>query len=364
MAALLVGLSVMSVMMAAALPVWSQATRREREEELVWRGEQYKRAIMLFQRKFANTFPPNIDVLVDQKFLRKKYKDPITGEDFQIIPVGGAVPGQGGAGLPTPGARPGTGGTPGRGSSNTPGTGGFGATGQQQSGFGQQPGGFGQQQGGFGQQPGGFGQQPGGFGQQQSGFGQQAGGGLGGQQPGGLGQQPGGFGQQPGGVGSVGGGTPGYSAGHGHPGSDVQEQGHLDPTLQRDGQVQPVGLRLPRRVDTSRIRRATVREARSRRNQQPTGPGRVWATWRYRRSRGIWTARWRRRPAARPVQPGGFGQPGPPGSGFGQPGQPGAQPKFPPVPGGFGPPGGQPAAPSPFRPPGAVPFGQPSPPRE
>jgi type II secretory pathway pseudopilin PulG len=99
MVALLVGLSVMAVMMSAALPVWTHMMKREREEELIWRGEQYKRAIMLFQRKFANTFPPTLDVLVEQKFLRKKYKDPIANGDFLIIPVGG-LPGQGRAGLP------------------------------------------------------------------------------------------------------------------------------------------------------------------------------------------------------------------------------------------------------------------------
>jgi type II secretory pathway pseudopilin PulG len=94
MAALLVGLSIMAVFMSAALPVWSQQMKREREEELIWRGNQYARAVGLFQRKFANTFPPTIDILVEQRFLRKKYKDPITGEDFQPIPAGGGVPGQ------------------------------------------------------------------------------------------------------------------------------------------------------------------------------------------------------------------------------------------------------------------------------
>ncbi|MEZ5285467.1 MAG: type II secretion system protein [Vicinamibacterales bacterium] len=128
MAALLVGMSVMSVMMAAALPVWSHASRREKEEELIWRGEQYRRAIMLFQRKYANTFPPTIDVLVEQRFLRKKYKDPITDDEFQIIPVGAAAPGMPGGfgGQPTPGGPSPTNsgfGTPGA----TGGTGGFGA---------------------------------------------------------------------------------------------------------------------------------------------------------------------------------------------------------------------------------------------
>ena len=106
MAALLVGMTVMAVLMSAAMPVWSHYAKREREEELIWRGQQYARAIGLFQRKYANAFPPTVDVLVEQKFLRKKYKDPITGEDFQAIPATG-MPGGGMPGMPAvPGAPP------------------------------------------------------------------------------------------------------------------------------------------------------------------------------------------------------------------------------------------------------------------
>jgi type II secretory pathway pseudopilin PulG len=85
MAALLVGMSVMAVLMSALLPVWSHLATREKEEELIFRGKQYARAIGLFQRKYANTAPPTIDLLVEQRFLRKKYKDPITNDDFQPI---------------------------------------------------------------------------------------------------------------------------------------------------------------------------------------------------------------------------------------------------------------------------------------
>ena len=109
MAALLVGLSVLAVLMTMALPVWTHYAKREKEEELIWRGQQYARAIGLFQRKYANTFPPNLQVLLDQKFLRKKYKDPITDDDFQLIPVGGGVAGRGsGPGNSSP-AQPGLG---------------------------------------------------------------------------------------------------------------------------------------------------------------------------------------------------------------------------------------------------------------
>jgi len=82
MAALIVSLAVLAVLMTAAMPVWKQMAQREKEEELVFRGEQYARAIGLFQRKTANAFPPNVDILVQQKFLRRKYKDPVTNDDF------------------------------------------------------------------------------------------------------------------------------------------------------------------------------------------------------------------------------------------------------------------------------------------
>jgi type II secretory pathway pseudopilin PulG len=83
----------MAVMMTVAMPVWKQMSTREKEAELVFRGEQYARAIVLFQRKYANAAPPNIDVLVEQRFLRKKYKDPITNDDFVPIVQGQNAPG-------------------------------------------------------------------------------------------------------------------------------------------------------------------------------------------------------------------------------------------------------------------------------
>ena len=85
MAALLIAMSVMAVLMGALLPVWTHMVTRDKEEELIFRGNQYARAIGLFQRKFANAAPPTIDLLVEQRFLRKKYKDPITRDDFQPI---------------------------------------------------------------------------------------------------------------------------------------------------------------------------------------------------------------------------------------------------------------------------------------
>ena len=105
MAALLIALSVMAVLMGAILPVWPRMVQRDKEEELVFRGQQYARAIGLFQRKFANTPPPSIDLLVEQRFLRKKYKDPITKDDFQPIYANQAA--LGAVSAPTGARRPG-----------------------------------------------------------------------------------------------------------------------------------------------------------------------------------------------------------------------------------------------------------------
>lgn len=87
MAVLLVAMSVMVIMMTVAMPVWKHMAQREKEQELIFRGQQYARAIGLFQRKYANTPPPTLDVLIQEHFLRKKYKDPITNEDFVPIPA-------------------------------------------------------------------------------------------------------------------------------------------------------------------------------------------------------------------------------------------------------------------------------------
>ena len=103
MAALLVAMSIMAIMLAVAMPVWKQMAQREKEEELVFRGQQYVHAIALFQRKTANAYPPNVDLLVRERYLRKKYKDPITNDDFVPLPVGAAPGGAGAAGAAQPG---------------------------------------------------------------------------------------------------------------------------------------------------------------------------------------------------------------------------------------------------------------------
>ena len=120
MAALLVMLTMMAILMTAAMPVWRQQSQREKEEELVWRGQQYVRAIRLFQAK-NQSFPSSIDILVQGRYIRKKYKDPISDDEF--LPLGAAgAPGQAGqAGQPGAPRQPGQSAQPGLGQATQPG---------------------------------------------------------------------------------------------------------------------------------------------------------------------------------------------------------------------------------------------------
>jgi type II secretory pathway pseudopilin PulG len=96
MAALLVAMAVMAILMSVAMPVWKHDARRAKEAELVWRGQQYVRAIRLYSQHMGGALPPSIDALVSGRYLRKKYKDPITNDDFQVLGAGSPIPGQGG----------------------------------------------------------------------------------------------------------------------------------------------------------------------------------------------------------------------------------------------------------------------------
>ena len=76
-----------SILLSAAYPAYQMQAKREQEEELIFRGEEYTRAIQKYQRKFG-IYPPSIDALVQSnglRFLRRLYKDPITEKGFRVI---------------------------------------------------------------------------------------------------------------------------------------------------------------------------------------------------------------------------------------------------------------------------------------
>ncbi len=74
---------VLLAVVAAAPRVLTQG-QREKEEELVWRGGQYTRAVRMYHRKYGR-FPQSLEDLSKTKgglrFLRKPYSDPMNSAD-------------------------------------------------------------------------------------------------------------------------------------------------------------------------------------------------------------------------------------------------------------------------------------------
>ncbi|MEZ5366534.1 MAG: hypothetical protein R2748_30395 [Bryobacterales bacterium] len=80
-----------SILLVEALPREAMSAQRVREERLIDRGQEYSRAIKLYFRE-NKKYPKDLDDLEDTngvRYLRKRYKDPITGEDqWRLIHVG------------------------------------------------------------------------------------------------------------------------------------------------------------------------------------------------------------------------------------------------------------------------------------
>jgi hypothetical protein len=75
--------------MAAAVPSYVMQAKRETELELIFRGEEYMRAVQKYQRRFG-VYPTSIEQLVSTnglRFIRRPYKDPVTGKDFRLITI-------------------------------------------------------------------------------------------------------------------------------------------------------------------------------------------------------------------------------------------------------------------------------------
>src|ERR1700745_2989539 len=69
--------------LSVAAPRIAKEIQRDKEEEAIQRGLQYKRAIKLYYKKFG-AYPAEIKQLENTnqiRFLRKRYKDPITGQE-------------------------------------------------------------------------------------------------------------------------------------------------------------------------------------------------------------------------------------------------------------------------------------------
>lgn len=115
-------LALLVITLATATPNVLVNGRREKEEEMIWRGKQYVRGIRLFVRYYQmhggqTKFPTSMEDLTKNKvglrFMRQEYKDPMNhadgswrfiyvGPNGQLIgslkprPLGGTAPGVGG----------------------------------------------------------------------------------------------------------------------------------------------------------------------------------------------------------------------------------------------------------------------------
>ncbi len=125
--AVMLAVTLILVAMSIEVPRIAQQIKREKEEELVHRGKDYATAVKRFVHKNGGRYPLSVEQLEDTnhiRFLRKKYKDPITGEsDWKMVHAGeaqikipapnpglsgpgGANPGLFGSGTNPPGANP------------------------------------------------------------------------------------------------------------------------------------------------------------------------------------------------------------------------------------------------------------------
>jgi type II secretory pathway pseudopilin PulG len=101
--ALLIMLVLLGISALAAAEVWATTVKRERESELLFIGEQYRRAIAEYWRMSPGrrAYPPSVEALLtDDRFpnpvhhLRRTYRDPMTETgEFEVIKQGNGVVG-------------------------------------------------------------------------------------------------------------------------------------------------------------------------------------------------------------------------------------------------------------------------------
>lgn len=92
--ALLAAIVIIGITLGSATKYWQNISVRDKEEELLFRGEQYRVAIERYYNAIPGRiqYPQSIDDLLKdsrsaegKRYLRKKYLDPITGEEFVEI---------------------------------------------------------------------------------------------------------------------------------------------------------------------------------------------------------------------------------------------------------------------------------------
>jgi type II secretory pathway pseudopilin PulG len=124
--ALMVAMTVMMILLTASAQSWTAVMKREREEELIFRGNQYINALKLYAGDHGGTFPTELKALMEKgpkgsRYLRQQFGDPFDPDGkWNLIYLGpdgksafnpnarppeGLLPGQDGLGGSTRGKR-------------------------------------------------------------------------------------------------------------------------------------------------------------------------------------------------------------------------------------------------------------------
>jgi type II secretory pathway pseudopilin PulG len=106
--ALVIGMAVLTILLAAVGPMIATVMKRDREEELIFRGRQYARAIVLFQRRYGR-YPNTLKEMFENRprTIRKLWKDPMCACDDWKLLIAGTPDAM--IALPNPGQQPGAG---------------------------------------------------------------------------------------------------------------------------------------------------------------------------------------------------------------------------------------------------------------
>jgi type II secretory pathway pseudopilin PulG len=90
---LLIAIVIMGIGLSAVGTIWRTQAQREREQELLFIGREYRRAIAAYYAAGAHQFPQDLNDLLEDKrwpeprhHLRRLYADPMTGAaDWTIL---------------------------------------------------------------------------------------------------------------------------------------------------------------------------------------------------------------------------------------------------------------------------------------
>jgi type II secretory pathway pseudopilin PulG len=79
---IMVGVAIGSIALTVATQSWSTAVRRDKEQELIFRGNQYVTAILAYRKDHGGQFPLTLEDLYKPgprrlRYIRQLYKDPI-----------------------------------------------------------------------------------------------------------------------------------------------------------------------------------------------------------------------------------------------------------------------------------------------